>query len=502
MLQTLNKYVLFIAYAFFCYLMVNITLQYIPYDTDVAFLRIKQDIVEMPFYKLAFFTHVYTAIFVLIAGFTQFSNNLRKNYPSIHRKFGWLYAAIVLLFASPSGFYMGIFANGGIYSQVSFCILAVLWFYFTLMAVIKIKQGNIAMHRAFFIRSFALAASAITLRLWKYLIILSFDTRPMDAYRIVAWLGWVPNLLFAEYVIHKFNLNRMKKLLFLVPLIVFFSCGKTDKPSTQNKGESKDSVSTTKQVETLPDTNKKIYGYYVGEFKAVKYDRSKDISYTNKITVSLDSIRGENFFGHSVVAGNSRPFKGSYQLSNKNYIVEAAEPGDDKYDGKFIFTVYTASQSIKGKWNAYKSSAYVTEREYDLQKRDFKYNPELKLPENVSWQNLYEQNPSLADLDNEKGEFLTNDVLKVNSSKKLLNKNEIENMHKGDLEIIRNSIYARHGYSFKNRKIRYIFDNNVDWYMPLSTDVSKELTEIELKNIELLKRYEEHAEKYYDSFGR
>ena len=298
----------------------------------------------------------------------------------------------------------------------------------------------------------------------------------------------------------------MKNLFYLLLAISFFSCGRSEKPVTQNKEQGKDTVSktvaNTKQVQNLPDTNVKIYGYFVGEFKAVKYDETKDITFTNKITISLDSIRGENFFGHSVVAGNNRPFKGTYQSSGKNIIVEAAEPGDDKYDGKFSFTVYPESQSVKGKWNAYKSNVYVTEREYELKKREFTYNPDLKLPEDVSWTSLYEQNPTLAELKSEKGEFLTNDVLKVNASKKLLNKSEIENMHKGDLEIIRNSIYARHGYSFKNRKIRYIFDNNVDWYMPVSTDVTKELTEIEIKNIDLLKRYEQHAEKYYDTFGR
>lgn len=75
-------------------------------------------------------------------------------------------------------------------------------------------------------------------------------------------------------------------------------------------------------------------------------------------------------------------------------------------------------------------------------------------------------------------------------------------MYKTDLEIIRNTIYARHGYSFKKRKIRTIFDRHLEWYIPFSIDVSKELTEIEQKNIALIKRYEKHAETYYDSFGR
>jgi hypothetical protein len=38
--------------------------------------------------------------------------------------------------------------------------------------------------------------------------------------------------------------------------------------------------------------------------------------------------------------------------------------------------------------------------------------------------------------------------------------------------------------------------------MPVSTDVRTKLTDTELKNIDLIKRYEEHAEKYYDVYGR
>ena len=50
--------------------------------------------------------------------------------------------------------------------------------------------------------------------------------------------------------------------------------------------------------------------------------------------------------------------------------------------------------------------------------------------------------------------------------------------------------------------MRYFFDSNIDWYIPISTDVRAELTELEKENIDLLKRYEEHAEQYYDHFGR
>ena len=202
-------FMLIMAYAFFAYLLVRISLQYIPYDTDVAFLRIKQDVIDIPFYKIAFFTHVYTAILVLPAGFTQFSLYIRRKLPALHRYSGWVYAAVVILLAGPSGLYMGVYANGGFISQISFILLAVLWITFTLIAVIKAVQGDYKSHREFLIRSFALTVSAITLRAWKYLLVFLFEPRPMDVYQIVAWLGWIPNIIIAELIIRK--IIKLKK---------------------------------------------------------------------------------------------------------------------------------------------------------------------------------------------------------------------------------------------------------------------------------------------------
>lgn len=205
---------LLIIYGFFSYLLIIISLQYIPYDTDVAFLRIKQDVIDVLFYKLAFFTHVYTAVFVIPAGFTQFSGYIRGKFPLIHKYVGRVYAFVVIFLAGPSGFYMGVFANGGITAQISFCLLSILWIYFTALAIIRVKQGNIKSHREFLIRSFALTLSAITLRAWKYLIVFAFEPRPMDVYQIVAWLGWIPNLIIAEIIIRKFVKSKKSNEYF------------------------------------------------------------------------------------------------------------------------------------------------------------------------------------------------------------------------------------------------------------------------------------------------
>ena len=38
--------------------------------------------------------------------------------------------------------------------------------------------------------------------------------------------------------------------------------------------------------------------------------------------------------------------------------------------------------------------------------------------------------------------------------------------------------------------------------MPVFSDVTKELTEIEKKNIAMIKRYEKYADEYGDEYGR
>jgi hypothetical protein len=199
---------------FFLVLMTQITLQYIPYNTDVAFLRIKQDYIGAFHYRLSFFVHVYSSLFVLFAGFTQFSDRMLKTKKWLHRLAGRFYVIVVLLLSAPSGFVIGLYANGGIYSRIAFCTLGVLWFVFTLLAFLRIRKGDYKGHVSFMYRSYALALSAITLRAWKYLIVYLFHPHPMDAYRIVAWLGWIPNLLVAEYLIHrKFNQPKNKSAL-------------------------------------------------------------------------------------------------------------------------------------------------------------------------------------------------------------------------------------------------------------------------------------------------
>lgn len=198
-LVNMLKFFLYATLAFFTYLMWQITWQYRTLDTDTAFLRIKQDYIHLGYYRVAFFVHAFSAIVTLLAGFTQFSSSFLRKYPIAHRRLGWIYAGTILAFAGPSGFIIGLYANGGTGSRIAFCLLAVLWMFFTSMALWRIVRRDVVAHRRWMIRSFALTLSAITLRAEKYLIVALFEPRPMDVYRLVAWTGWVLNLAVAEW---------------------------------------------------------------------------------------------------------------------------------------------------------------------------------------------------------------------------------------------------------------------------------------------------------------
>lgn len=237
-------------------------------------------------------------------------------------------------------------------------------------------------------------------------------------------------------------------------------------------------------------------GSYVGEFVADRQDLSKSPMYMNKINISIDSVKGNKVRGHSVVAGNNRPFSGTVTKKANKYVIEAKEPGDDPYDGSFLFAVYPETGRVNGTWSSYDKSLAVTRRTYQLERRTFRYDPSQELRGRGLREIYGSYNPTT-----EKSELLTQDAWKYNASTTKLTTAIVENMYKRDLEVIRNTIYARHGYSFQNRQMRYLFDR-VDWYIPVSTDVTAQLTPLEKKNIELLKRYENHAANYYDRFGR
>jgi len=65
-----------------------------------------------------------------------------------------------------------------------------------------VKNGNINKHQRFMLYSYAVCFSAVTLRIWLPLLTMSLGGF-IEAYRIVAWLSWVPNLIVAHIIANK-----------------------------------------------------------------------------------------------------------------------------------------------------------------------------------------------------------------------------------------------------------------------------------------------------------
>jgi hypothetical protein len=294
----------------------------------------------------------------------------------------------------------------------------------------------------------------------------------------------------------------MKKLISMLIPAVMASCASEPEHTADGLPLSTDSAASgIYTAKETPVEANAVRGMYAGSFKAEEYKAKKSYVYRNKITISIDSISGEKIYGHSVVAGNIRPFTGNGKQDKGMLTAEVKEPGDDKYDGTFSFSIDPAAEIVKGTWVAYDAKLPVTKRSYELNKTTFTYNPDATL-DGVTGISEADWKDANTLVEESSVEMITMDAMKLNPSAVKLKKEDVENMYKGDLEVMRNGMYARHGYSFKNRKMRYIFDNFVSWYIPTSTDVRKELTALEKENEELIKRYEEHAEKYYDSYGR
>jgi len=180
-------------------------LSYLNLDSEYGFLRIKKDAIASGWYLPAYYLHVLVASVILLVGLYQIHPTFGLRWRSTHRIMGKIYVAGVLFLSAPGALVMSLFIDRGPVVQVSFVLQCTLWFIFTWIAYIRIRQGDIQAHRQWILRSFALTLAAITLRIYVFLGSWSFDLAQPTAYATIAWLSWVPNLLVCEWYLRVSN---------------------------------------------------------------------------------------------------------------------------------------------------------------------------------------------------------------------------------------------------------------------------------------------------------
>jgi uncharacterized membrane protein len=150
-------------------------------------------------YIIPLLFHAGGGILALALGPLGFWGALRNKFLRLHRWVGRIYLLSVLI-GGVAGLYMAVTAFGGLPTRIGFSMLGVSWLATGTMAYLRIRQGDVQVHKQWMVRSYALTFSAVMLRLWLPLLIaLGFEFPA--AYTTVAWLCWVPNLLVAEMII-------------------------------------------------------------------------------------------------------------------------------------------------------------------------------------------------------------------------------------------------------------------------------------------------------------
>jgi uncharacterized membrane protein len=143
------------------------------------------------------YPHALLGSTALATGALQFNRWLLLRHRPVHRALGVVYV-LASVGVGTAGLYMSFYSFGGLVTHVGFGILAVLLLWTTARAYIAARDREIAIHRRWMLASYALIFAAVTLRIELPLLIIAFgDFTP--AYRVVEWLSWVPNLLWAAW---------------------------------------------------------------------------------------------------------------------------------------------------------------------------------------------------------------------------------------------------------------------------------------------------------------
>ena len=171
-------------------------------DQDLAANYVDRSVVV----RSAFYLHIGFGGLALMLSPFQFATRLRTRAPHVHRAVGRVVLGSIAI-AGTAGLVLAPHSLAGTVGTLGFGLLAVLWLTFATVAFRAIRRRDVATHRRWVVRTFALTYAAVTLRLWLGVLIgvqsglagvgpdVAFDR----AYLLVPFLSWVPNLLVAEW---------------------------------------------------------------------------------------------------------------------------------------------------------------------------------------------------------------------------------------------------------------------------------------------------------------
>ena len=190
-------------------LLVYNTLPYFSFNKDLSFIEERSFLFKSDFYNSCFYIHIFAGSLCILMALIQFSRYILKKSKAIHRISGKIYVSVVLFLGAPTGLYMSFFAKGSFWERALFLFMACFWFITTLYGLTTIHKRNIIAHKVWMMRSYAMAMTAVTFRLY-HIIFYLFDWGHLENYELSLWLSVIGNMLFAEWIIYRQSKNYLQ----------------------------------------------------------------------------------------------------------------------------------------------------------------------------------------------------------------------------------------------------------------------------------------------------
>lgn len=146
-------------------------------------------------YQWAFYAHIISGPFALLAGLVLLSESVRWRFPAWHRRLGRVQVMCVLLLVVPSGLWMARYAFAGPIAGVGFASLAVVTGLCAAMGWRAAVGRRFADHRHWMLWCFVLLCSSVVLRVIGGLSeVLGVES----TYPFAAWISWLLPLVVLE----------------------------------------------------------------------------------------------------------------------------------------------------------------------------------------------------------------------------------------------------------------------------------------------------------------
>ena len=175
-------------------LLIYNTLPYFSFNKDLSFIEERSFLFKSDFYNTCFYIHIFAGSLCILMALIQFSRYILKKSKAIHRISGKIYVSVVLFLGAPTGLYMSFFAKGSFWERALFLFMACFWFITTLYGLTTIHKRNIIAHKVWMMRSYAMAMTAVTFRLY-HIIFYLLDWGHLENYELSLWLSVsIPNV--------------------------------------------------------------------------------------------------------------------------------------------------------------------------------------------------------------------------------------------------------------------------------------------------------------------